>query len=418
VGATGEGKSSTLNAAINEEEVLPISSHRASTSIPTELSYNYSEDPEKKYAADVEFNTAPEWKADIDTLLDQIKYRPKGEKLDPKSDTESGSACAKIIAIYPNINIQRLPDMTLEQVFGHRGLSHILGQTLNITHARYEKFSDLIGKYIDNTNSNSSSEAYWPLLKQIKVYHKHSSLAHGVVWLDLPGVGDSNAGRRHVAEAHLASLDKVFIFAVINRAVSDQVARQLLSSSFKTKLLTEGKYNEDFVTFVTTKTDCISVDNITRKFNLQKVIRENEKKVPSLKIKRNELHKHIQTLAKKAEPYQQIYQNKQNRGDKRKLTDFVQPVQETQSTKNKGEVFPTKKAYKQVCREIIRLSGLHVCIRTRNQWVNKQMGEIFRHGYLEMRQDFNLSNKTLQIAKSKGAHPKKVLEKYTHANFL
>lgn len=272
VGATGGGKSSTLNSITDEEEMLPISSHRASTSIATELSYNFSEDPNQKYAADVEFLTKAGWIADIDTLVDQIKNKPNGENLDPKSDTEAGSACAKILAVYPNIKIQRLSNMTPEQVFGQRDLSHVLGQTLHIKSRHHKEYSELIGRYIDNTNDDSSDEAYWPLLKQIKVYHKHPSLAHGVAWLDLPGVGDSNAGRRHVAEAHLASLDKVFVFAAINRAVSDQVARQLLSTSFKTKLLMEGKYNENFVTFVTTKTDSISVDNITRQFRLQKVI--------------------------------------------------------------------------------------------------------------------------------------------------
>lgn len=54
-GATGAGKSSLINAILNEEILLPTNGMRACTAVITEICYNYDQDPQKAYRAEVEF---------------------------------------------------------------------------------------------------------------------------------------------------------------------------------------------------------------------------------------------------------------------------------------------------------------------------------------------------------------------------
>ncbi|KAK0107346.1 hypothetical protein ONS95_004039 [Cadophora gregata] len=51
LGYTGSGKSSLINALVDEEALLPTNGMRASTSAVVELSYNQSHDPTKAYTA-------------------------------------------------------------------------------------------------------------------------------------------------------------------------------------------------------------------------------------------------------------------------------------------------------------------------------------------------------------------------------
>lgn len=55
VGNTGAGKSSVINALLDEERLVPTSCMRACTAVVTEMSYNTSKDPNKKYHAEIEF---------------------------------------------------------------------------------------------------------------------------------------------------------------------------------------------------------------------------------------------------------------------------------------------------------------------------------------------------------------------------
>lgn len=55
VGSTGAGKSSVINALLDEECLAPTNYMRACTAVVTEIQYNDSTDPASKYKAEVEF---------------------------------------------------------------------------------------------------------------------------------------------------------------------------------------------------------------------------------------------------------------------------------------------------------------------------------------------------------------------------
>ncbi len=102
VGNTGAGKSSVISAVLDEERLLPTNCMRACTASPTEISYNYSDDPEDLYRAEVEFLTAEEWTRELEALFaDLLDGNGEVSRDSSNQDSEAGIAYAKIKAVYP-----------------------------------------------------------------------------------------------------------------------------------------------------------------------------------------------------------------------------------------------------------------------------------------------------------------------------
>jgi hypothetical protein len=81
LGYTGSGKSSLVNALVDEEMLVPCNAMRASTSVVAEIACNKSEDPAEAYAAKIEFIFKAEWPAEFRVLPDDIRSRPVGEPI-------------------------------------------------------------------------------------------------------------------------------------------------------------------------------------------------------------------------------------------------------------------------------------------------------------------------------------------------
>ena len=96
VGHTGAGKSSVINALLDEERLVPTSCMRACTAVVTEISWNSSTDPSAKYRAEVEFINEEDWAKELNILMEEF-LNANGtlsrEALNPSS--EAGIAWAK-----------------------------------------------------------------------------------------------------------------------------------------------------------------------------------------------------------------------------------------------------------------------------------------------------------------------------------
>lgn len=100
VGATGAGKSSVINAMLDEERVLPTNCMRACTAVVTEISYNFDND---LYRAEIEFISQDEWRKEL-TVLYQELLDTSGNiarEAGLNEDSEAGIAYAKLKAVYP-----------------------------------------------------------------------------------------------------------------------------------------------------------------------------------------------------------------------------------------------------------------------------------------------------------------------------
>ncbi|XP_064410326.1 nuclear GTPase SLIP-GC-like [Latimeria chalumnae] len=101
VGDTGAGKSSLLNALVEEEEVLPTSSMKACTSVVVQVSQNSENE---HYEADVEFFTEEEWDKELTTLIKDMKEECDNfKKFTPDPETEAAVAYSRVMAVYGKI---------------------------------------------------------------------------------------------------------------------------------------------------------------------------------------------------------------------------------------------------------------------------------------------------------------------------
>ena len=72
VGNTGAGKSSVINAMLEEERLVPTNCMRACTAVVTEMSWNPSNDESEKYRAHIEFIEASDWEKDLRISLTEL----------------------------------------------------------------------------------------------------------------------------------------------------------------------------------------------------------------------------------------------------------------------------------------------------------------------------------------------------------
>lgn len=68
VGTTGAGKSSLINALLDEEHIVPTSSMKACTAVVTEITYNQQA---SKYRAEIEFIDHESWRNELTLLMQE-----------------------------------------------------------------------------------------------------------------------------------------------------------------------------------------------------------------------------------------------------------------------------------------------------------------------------------------------------------
>lgn len=98
VGATGAGKSSVINAMLDEERLLPTNCMRACTAVVTEISYNIKNE---LYRAEIEFISQDEWRKELAVLYQELLDASGNIARDAamNEDSEAGIAYAKLKAV-------------------------------------------------------------------------------------------------------------------------------------------------------------------------------------------------------------------------------------------------------------------------------------------------------------------------------
>ncbi|QRV77492.1 GTPase SLIP-GC protein [Ceratobasidium sp. AG-Ba] len=271
-GATGAGKSSLLNAVL-DDNIVPTSGMRACTAVVTEIAYHNK----STIAADVEFLALSEWKAELEILLDDLVEEDGTLKRLTDLRNDSGVAWHKMHAVYPLLSPERMVRMTPDEIIhSHPEVRQILGTTRKIESPNSEKFANEISKYIDSKDqkrgkdkdkdkkkekSGPGDPALWPLIRSVRVKCKANALSCGAVLVDLPGVADANLARSSIAKDYMKKCDCIWIAAPITRAVDDKTAKDLLGEAFRTQLM-NGNYDDSTVTFIATKTDDLSCHEV------------------------------------------------------------------------------------------------------------------------------------------------------------
>jgi hypothetical protein len=277
VGNTGAGKSSVINAMLDEERLVPTNCMRACTAVVTELSWNDNEEPDQRYRAEIEFIGRSDWKKELKILIQEF-LTENGTLSREASDqnTDAGIAWAKFHAVYPKIHKDQLANCTVEGFMAERSVLSVLDTTKRINNARPDDFYTQLQHYVDSKEKMTGkkdqkkpppSTEFWPLIKVVKIYTRAPALSTGAVIVDLPGVHDSNAARAAVADRYIKQCTGLWIVAPITRAVDDKAAKKLLGDSFRRQLQLDGGYSS--VTFICSKTDDISITEATSSLDLQ-----------------------------------------------------------------------------------------------------------------------------------------------------
>ncbi|KAK3504497.1 Dynamin family-domain-containing protein [Neurospora crassa] len=219
VGSTGAGKSSVINAVLNQESLVPTNGMRACTATITEIQYNDADDSEESFRGEVHFVTEDEWMKELHILLDDLQA--PGENRSGESSTgaeffgsESAPAVAydKIRCVYPHL----LRDDILKRKFTPQDLAQdpsvagVLGTVKEIRARTIKEFNEKLQVYIDSKEKTKGRQKdsdrtteFWPLIKVVRLFVKSKVLEPGLVLVDLPGIHDSNAARSSIASRYI-----------------------------------------------------------------------------------------------------------------------------------------------------------------------------------------------------------------------
>lgn len=362
-GGTGAGKSSLINAVLDEEKLLPTNGMRACTAVITEVSWNESEDPEQAYRAEVEFVSPDEWDAELKLMYAEL-LDDNGQLIPSWRDktTEAGIAYDKVEALYPEMTQDMIMKSKPQDLVEHEAIASLLGTTSRFAYSDAQALYSNLTKIIDSKEKagfqKKRSMALWPIIRVVRIFMRANALSTGVVLVDLPGTADSNAARSAVANKYMAECTSVWVVARITRAVDDKEAKNLLGRSSRIQMKMDGAYSH--LAFIATQTDGIdiqeTIDSLDGDGELQGTyVREQqlatmieEEKLESQKLYQqlddlneecdvlNRQLKAWRSLQKKQQKGQQVYAplppSRYSRGTKRRRTAYRQFADETSSS--------------------------------------------------------------------------------------
>ncbi|RPA75505.1 hypothetical protein BJ508DRAFT_332024 [Ascobolus immersus RN42] len=303
VGDTGAGKSSVINALLEEEQLVPTSGMRACTAVVTEISYNrYTPQTREPYRAEIEFVSLDDWVGEVKLLYRSLQEDSKRKTSGLSEDAEI--AASKLKAVYPHkfANGESILAYELEEFFQDEHVNNLLSSIHTVKKQRATDFYNAIKEYVDSVShrQNGRTVEYWPLIKVVRVYVRSEVLKSGAVIVDLPGVHDQNAGRSAVAERYMRKCTGYWIVAPISRAVDSKTAKTVLGEAFKRQVVMDGLVEN--TTFICSMTDNIVNSEIYKALpDLQRRLEREETIVEELEIQHARIDDKIESLDKEIE---------------------------------------------------------------------------------------------------------------------
>ncbi|KAK0629060.1 hypothetical protein B0T17DRAFT_574379 [Bombardia bombarda] len=271
-GATGAGKTSLLNALLQQPELLPSGDMRAATASVCRVAFNHDNRPDHKFRAEVVWRSKEDVEKELGNVFSAVQER---KELYEQEFEDEEQRCAAIEEVTQTIaddigkictvfeveesdieNMELTPESILER---NNELLQRLGTTLTISSAEPEQFSQDVKPYLDST---ATEEGYtvWPLIDEVKLFVKADVLKHGIILVDLPGLSDDVGARSAVAEKYFKKLALTAIVSPAIRAVDEKTGKKLMSSFQEMRMRLNGKYDKKSFCVVLSKIDDINCD--------------------------------------------------------------------------------------------------------------------------------------------------------------
>ncbi|KAK4187409.1 hypothetical protein QBC35DRAFT_452299 [Podospora australis] len=285
-GATGAGKTSLLNALLGYRDLLPSNSAVASTATICKVSYNHSDDPDKKFHAKVHLRTYENVRAELDCFFENLKKREQLLQTDSQQtdedenedggDTHEERARAveelnthiqdtadKIQAVW-KYSMKDLTTMSTNDLLQLRDpvLGLLSEKMLTVLEADEKAFGKKIRPYLDSTpmvyeRGDTRSMAVWPLVDHVEVFLKTDLLKNGTVLVDLPGLSDVVESRAAVAQSFYDKLALTIVVTPSVRAAAERTGMTLMTKYQEIAMRMDGKLDSHGFCIVCSKTDDI-----------------------------------------------------------------------------------------------------------------------------------------------------------------
>lgn len=297
LGATGVGKSSVLNAVLDEGNLLPSSgTGDACTAVPIEIHFN--DDP--KYPdlkAQVQYVTEAEW---CDVIV-----QAKAEADADEDEDVSRSALQRLHTVYPRLSDEDIIASSVGEILATNDSAKLLGNCIDLqTKDRvsfYKDFKQQIGSL------KKPGYATWPMIDHARLYVRHPLLENGLVLVDIPGMFETNRARIENAAAYLRRCSAVCIVAQAGRSSSDANQESLFS-----RALNQIQFDQrlDSVLLVCTKSDEVVLEETAEELNVPET--------QELQTQLNRAKVNCRRVQERIESIQQELQNRWKIADFRK----------------------------------------------------------------------------------------------------
>jgi GTP-binding protein EngB required for normal cell division len=257
-GTTGAGKSSLLNALINEDSLLLTSGTMACTAVAIEVQYNDREDG-LPYRAEIEMVDEQSFTDELNILKDDINDIDNADVKAGRIPEELKVSLDKVKVLFPNLSFSEIKAVSCYGLVTKLQLDVKFGETIQLDATKAAELRTKVSKYIKSTEKPGILNL-WPLVKLVRIFVKSPFLKDGTIFVDLPGVQDINAARSAVASNYMQHCAGVMIVSQIHRACDDKASKDLLDQSFRRQLRLDGMQSN--VTFVCTKADDINSEEV------------------------------------------------------------------------------------------------------------------------------------------------------------
>lgn len=221
-GKTGAGKTSLINAVIEEKKLLPSGDVDACTSVMIRVEANMCN---TKYEAHIEFITKEEWKEE----LWSINHHHENTEDDDYQDLAE-----KLSALYGEEWRQKSSEQLMDARY-FRDIPEFLQSMKKILSCETAK--ELSAKIIKYTRTDSNQGGgrgikrwYWPLVKCVTIKVPHNDFLQYVTLVDLPGNGDRNKSRDAMWKGIVGNCSTVWVVTEINRAASETASWDILKN--------------------------------------------------------------------------------------------------------------------------------------------------------------------------------------------
>ncbi|XP_023417290.2 nuclear GTPase SLIP-GC isoform X1 [Cavia porcellus] len=265
-GSTGAGKSSLINALIQQAMFLPVSGESICTSCVVQVSSGCSE----QYEAKIHLLSDQEWKEELKNLTKLLHRTEEAGGEDVGVEMwDRGEAMEEAIwklqMVYgTGAERKSYEDLLRAKPKGKIPNSRIITLKAEEAGELSVKLDPYIRTQTRDGDGESGETRIWPLIKHVEVTLPKSALIpEGVVLVDIPGTGDFNSKRDEMWKKTIDKCSVIWVISDVERASGGRAHEDLVNESIKA---CQRGFCMD-IALVVTKTD---------KLNLPEYLRERK----------------------------------------------------------------------------------------------------------------------------------------------